>query len=83
MLGCILAMTREYERAHGKRPDVLRINRAQFERLRRHFSDPNDVETMMAVLNLTILISDDVAAPVLTRIARPGGPRPLARGTAR
>jgi hypothetical protein len=83
MLGCILAMTREYEKVHGKRPDVLRINRAQFERLRRRFTDPDDVETMMTVLNLTILISDDVADPVLTRIARPGRPRPLARGAAR
>jgi hypothetical protein len=57
----------------------LRINSAQFERLRRHFSDPDDVETMMAVLNLTILISDDVVYPTLKRIARPGRPRPLAR----
>jgi hypothetical protein len=76
-------MTREYEKVHGSRPDLLRINHAQFERLRRHFSDPDDVETMMAVLNLTILISQDVVDPVLMRIARPGGPRPLTRAAPR
>jgi len=38
---------------------------------------------MMAVLNLTILISQDVVDPVLMRIARPGGPRPLTRAAPR
>lgn len=79
MLGCIHAMMREYENRHGCRPDLLRINRAHFERLRRHFSDPNDVETMMAVLNLTLLIGEDIVDPVLTRITRAGRPRPLSR----
>lgn len=79
MLGCIHAMMREYENRHGCRPDLLRLNRAHFERLRRHFSDPDDVGTMMAVLNLTLMISEDSVDPVLTRITRPGRPRPLTR----
>lgn len=86
MLSFIHALSRDFEAMFGERANLLYINRMHFEHLRRHFSDPNDMGTMMAVLGMTIMISEDAVNPHLARIAhttrprqRPGVPgRPLA-----
>ena len=86
MLSFIYALARDFETMFGERANLLYINRMHFEHLRRHFSDPDDLETMMAVLGMTIMISEDAINPHLARIAhtarphqRTGFARPMER----
>lgn len=69
MLSFIYSLARDFEASFGERANMLYINRLHFEHLRRHFSDPNDMETMMAVLGMTIMISTEAVNPHLARIA--------------
>lgn len=75
MLSFIYALSRDFEAMFGERANMLYINRLHFEHLRRHFSDPDDMETMMAVLGMTIMISGDAVNPHLARIAHTTRPR--------
>lgn len=75
MLSFIHALSRDFEAMFGERANLLYINRLHFEHLRRHFSDPNDMETMMAVLGMTIMISEDAVNPHLARITHTMRPR--------
>ncbi len=78
MLSFIYSLARDFEAGYGERANMLYINRMHFDHLRRHFSDPDDMETMMAVLGMTIMISSDAVNPHLARIARPAPERRLA-----
>lgn len=69
MLSFIYSLARDFEANFGERANMLYINRLHFEHLRRHFSDPDDMETMMAVLGMTIMISTEAVNPHLARIA--------------
>lgn len=75
MLSFIYSLSRDFETMFGERANMLYINRLHFENLRRHFSDPDDMETMMAVLGMTIMITEDAINPHLARIAHTTRPR--------
>lgn len=75
MLSFIYSLARDFEANCGERPNMLYINRMHFDHLRCHFSDPDDMETMMAVLGMTIMISADAINPHLARIGHPGRER--------
>ncbi|MDR2877339.1 MAG: hypothetical protein LBV36_04790 [Chromatiales bacterium] len=75
MLGFIHALSRDFEDMFGKRANLLYINCMHFDLLRRHFSNPNDMSTMMTVLGMTIMISEDAVNPHLARIAHTTRPR--------
>lgn len=78
MLSFIYRLAMDFQRAHGERPNMLYLNRFHFERMREGFADPDDVETMMHVLGMTIMITEEAVNPRLARIGRPLPP--LAKG---
>lgn len=71
MLSFIYRLAMDFEREHGERPNVLYLNRFHFEHVRAGFADPDDLETMMQVLGMTIMITEDAINPRLARIGRP------------
>ncbi|MCC6302471.1 MAG: hypothetical protein IT489_06700 [Gammaproteobacteria bacterium] len=81
MLSFIDRLATDFERLHGQRPNVLYLNRYHFERMRGDFADPEDIETMMKILGMTLMITEDAINPRLARIGRPVPP--LISGVAR
>ncbi|MBK8162016.1 MAG: hypothetical protein IPK65_02350 [Gammaproteobacteria bacterium] len=81
MLSFIYRHALDFERVHGEKPNMLYLNRFHFEYLRDNFADPEDIETMMRLLGMTIMISEDAVNPRLARIGRPVPP--LVSGAAR
>jgi hypothetical protein len=78
MLSFIYRLAMDFQHAHGERPNMLYLNRFHFERMREGFADPDDVDTMMHVLGMTIMITEEAVNPRLARIGRPLPP--LAKG---
>lgn len=77
MMSFIYWLTRGYERSHnGDRPNVLYINRYHFEHLRQEFANPEDTDTIMRVLGMTIMITEDAVNPHLAKIDEPGQLQP-------
>ncbi|MGE3480710.1 MAG: hypothetical protein AB7K73_04785 [Gammaproteobacteria bacterium] len=74
MLSFIYRLAIDFERVHGEKPNMLYLNRFHFEHLRGNFADPEDIETMMHMLGMTIMISEDAVNPRLARIGRPVPP---------
>lgn len=83
MLSFIYALARDYESVFGERANLLYINRMHFEELRREFSDPDDIETMSAVLGMTVMISEDAVDPHLARITHTARRRKVPPGLLR
>jgi hypothetical protein len=81
MLSFIYRLALEFEAAHGEKPNMLYLSRFHFERVRKDFADPDDIATMMRVLGMTIMITDEAVNPRLTRIDRPQPP--VTTGTGR
>lgn len=81
MLSFIYRLAMDFQRTHGEKPNMLYLNRFHFEHLRTGFEDPEDVETMMLTLGMTIMITEDAINPRLARIGRPVPP--LASSTGR
>lgn len=75
MLSFIYRLASDFERLHGQGPNVLYLSRLHFEHLRQDFADPGDTETMMNVLGMAIMITEDAVNPKLARIERPFPPR--------
>ena len=75
MLSFIYSLARDYEQIFGERPNMLYINRYHFEVLRRHFSDPDNLEGIMGVLGMTIMITESAVNPHLARISHTSHPR--------
>ena len=78
MLSFIYRLAMDFERAHGAKPNMLYLNRFHFEHLRREFADPDDTDTMMKVLGMTLMVSEEAVNPHLARIAPPR-PKVMAR----
>lgn len=70
MLSFICRHASDFERVHGEKPNMLYLNRFHFEHLRDNFADPEDIETMMRLLGMTMMISEDAINPRLARIGR-------------
>jgi hypothetical protein len=81
MLSFLYRLARDFEAAHGEKPNMLYLSRFHFECVRKDFADPDDIGTMMQVLGMTIMITDEAVDPRLARIDRPQPP--LATGTGR
>jgi len=63
MLSFIYRMYREYEREHQYPPNVLYINSEHFERLRREFANPNDLNGIRRLLGMEIVVKRDAVHP--------------------
>lgn len=75
MLSFIYRLAKDFERVHGEKPNMLYLNRFHFEHVRADFADPEDIETMMQLLGMTIMITEDAVNPRLARIGWPAPPR--------
>ena len=75
MLSFIYSLVHDYEQMFGERPNMLYINRYHFGVLRQHFSDPDNVGSIMKVLGMTILITESALNPHLARISHTTRPR--------
>lgn len=77
MMSFIYWLTRGFERSHdGQKPNVLYINRYHFEHLRQEFADPDDLDSIMRVLGMTIMITEEAVNPHLARTDNPEQLRP-------
>jgi len=72
MISFIYWLSRNYERSHGVKPNVLYINLSHFEHLRQEFSDPDDVEAIRRLLGMNILITPEAMHPHLSNTDKPG-----------
>lgn len=68
MLSYIYKISQEYERSHGARANVLYLNRTHFDHLRNEFSTPEDINTILQLLGMNIIVSDETIQPHLSRI---------------
>lgn len=68
MLSFIYWLSRRFEQTHGKKADILYINRFHFEHLRQEFADPDDLDAIRRMLGMTILITEDAVNPHIARI---------------
>ena len=70
MLSYIYKIARDYEKSHGENANVLYLNRSHFEYLRKEFASPEDIRSILQLLGMNIIISDETVQPHLCKTQR-------------
>lgn len=78
MLSFIYSLAHDFETMFGEKANLLYINRYHFEHLRREFVDPDDLPSIMNLLGMTVMISEEAVNPHLARISHTARPREIA-----
>jgi len=63
MLSHIYQIVYYFEQTHGYRPNTLYINQELFKRLRQELSEPDNIDKIMDLLDMSIVIGNDLQHP--------------------
>jgi len=63
MLSHIYQIVYYFEQTHGYRPNTLYINQALFKCLRQELSEPDNIDKIMNLLDMSIVIGNDLQHP--------------------
>ncbi|MDX2504881.1 MAG: hypothetical protein QNL62_10445 [Gammaproteobacteria bacterium] len=62
MLSAINRLTNSFEQQHGFRPNLLYVNTAQLELLKKQFSEP-DIEILAQLIGMDVVIFETTSLP--------------------
>jgi len=68
MLSHIYQIVYYFEQTHGCRPNTLYINQKLFKRLRQELSEPDNIDKIMDLLDMSIVIGNDLQHPHVARL---------------